>query len=63
LSAPRDAVALAAAIEKALLADGATKQRLVDAAHKKALGFTAEATAAQMESVYRSVLRSPSELV
>ncbi len=50
-------------IEKAILTDAVDKQRLLENAHRKALNFTAEATATQMEQVYRQILRPPSELL
>ncbi len=63
LSTPQNPVELAASIEKAILTDAVDKQRLLENAHRKALNFTAEATATQMEQVYRQILRPPSELL
>ena len=63
LSTPQNPVELATSIEKALRADVVEKQRLIENAYRQALNFTAEATATQMEQVYRQILRPPAELL
>ncbi|MCS7054563.1 MAG: glycosyltransferase family 4 protein, partial [Thermoflexales bacterium] len=57
---PADAAALRSALLNVLSLDEATRARWRVAAHQTAGHFTAEAMAARMLDVYRSVLKSPS---
>jgi glycosyltransferase involved in cell wall biosynthesis len=56
LARPQDPAALALVIERFLKLDAERKRSMIENAHAKALGFTADATADKMEALYAQIL-------